>query len=350
MITSSKGWGVGYQGDNYSRILFTEDGGKSWVDRTLPKAFYSLSDSIIDETIELFWDESKAWVLFPRPTLHEGPGTYRVWRTTDSGTTWTASDPLPFPLDLSYLNPGEFFFLNPDLGWLRTHHGITHMHDISYLFQTTDGGQTWSLINRPGNSMIEVLVNTELAFANPQDGWMLKDSLGGFTPFVEVTRDGGLAWERIDLPPPDGDWISHDSRCIGIDPIFFKESRVSFILNCMLLDPETRTYDPERTVSYLYSSPDLGSSWQIQELPGMIEQLVFLNEMEGFALGREHFRTRDGGASWEQIKTVNWSGDFTFISVQEAWAVARDGEDIALVHTVDGGESYQIINPVLIED
>ena len=56
-----------------------------------------------------------------------------------------------------------------------------------------DGGQNWTLVNSPGNSQIERLENTEMAFANPDVGWMLKDSLGGFEPFIEITRDGGVS-------------------------------------------------------------------------------------------------------------------------------------------------------------
>jgi len=345
MFTPQRGWALGYQEDHYAWILFTDDGGLSWADRT--PAFYSLGDVVQGDTTVSFQDEKAAWVLFPHARINDNPAAHRVYRTTDSGETWSSSDPLPFPLEIYYLISGEMFFLNSQQGWLRVHLGITHMHDISYLFQTSDGGQTWVLINPPGNSMIEALINTEMAFANPLDGWMLKDSLGGFTPLIEGTSDGGLVWKKIILPAPDGDWVSHDSRCIGFDPVFFEGGKGSFLLNCIPYNIETHIYDTESTISYLYSSSDRGMNWEIQELPGTIEQLVFLDETWGFAQGRDHFRTRDGGISWEKIKSVTWSGEFSFISTQEGWAVARDGEDIALVHTADGGRTYQIIKPVL---
>jgi hypothetical protein len=221
------------------------------------------------------------------------------------------------------------------------------MHDFSHLFRTTDGGVNWQLVNSPGNSQIEVLENTELAFANASEGWMLKDSLGGFTPFIEVTRDGGVSWESFALPSPKGEWEDFDRRCIGFDPHFFGDGDGVFLLNCLLYNDQKRLYDPELVSSYLYRSLDGGNAWQIGELPGQISQLLFLDQEVGYAIGRQIYRTLDRGESWEFVKEVNWDGQFSFISAEEAWAIAEDEGEISLVHTVDGGESFEIIVPVL---
>jgi len=74
---------------------------------------------------------------------------------------------------------------------------------------------------------------------------------------------------------------------------------------------------------------------------------VFIDFLTGFALGKDHYRTNNGGADWTRIKTVTWFGQFSFINTQEGWAVAwRDG-DFAFVHTTDGGLTYQLITPIL---
>jgi hypothetical protein len=68
--------------------------------------------------------------------------------------------------------------------------------------------------------------------------------------------------------------------------------------------------------------------------------------MTGFAMGEDHYQTMNGGADWNKIKTVTWQGQFSFISPNRGWAVARRNGDIALVVTSDGGRSYQQLNPL----
>jgi len=349
MFTKDRGWAIGYQENPDLRILATEDGGRTWWDRTPPASFAELDAISEFETIALFRDEDTAWMIFNNDLTEEDPYTHVMWRTTDGGQSWAHSSPLPFPLKTYYITPGDIFFIDPQQGWLWTHLGFTHMHDISYLFRTSDGGQTWRLVNQPGDSMLEVLVNTELGFANDQDGWMLKDSLGGFEPFVEVTRDGGVSWVSIPLPAPDRDWEAIDSRCLGSDPYFMGAEMGGFLLNCTPHAGEV-VYDLENLPSYLCKSGDFGQTWEIQAFPSQVDQLIFLNENVGYALGRIHYRTLDGGESWQKLKEVNWTGQFSFISQEEAWAVARDGDEIALVHTEDGGATYQIILPAAAGD
>ena len=344
MITADRGWAVGTQEGPYPRILTTTDGGQTWQDRT-PRTTFQDRDWISEaSTLTAFLDENTAWVYFNHAILDGEPGVHQVWRTRDGGRSWSRSMALPFPLEMRYFT-GELVFIDARTGWLRVFTEITHMHDYAYLFRTTDGGLTWALVNRPGDGMLERLVNSELGFANLGDGWMLKDSLGGFEPFLEITRNGGQFWESVPLPEPEGAWVDWNDRCLGSDPHFFGGGRGAFLLSCAPIGVEISSREEEVT-SYLYFTVDFGSSWDVQTLPAPVDQLVFLEEGQGFALGREHFRTEDRGSTWEKIKTVSWSGEFSWISAAEAWAVAREGEEIALVHTGDGGESYQVIEPV----
>ncbi len=58
-------------------------------------------------------------------------------------------------------------------------------------------------------------------------------------------------------------------------------------------------------------------------------------------------KSTDGGLSWVKIKTVNWDGQFSFVDEKTGWAVATDGEEIALVFTQDGGHNWQLILPAI---
>jgi photosystem II stability/assembly factor-like uncharacterized protein len=67
----------------------------------------------------------------------------------------------------------------------------------------------------------------------------------------------------------------------------------------------------------------------------------------GWAFGMEISKTLDFGLTWERVKIVSWEGQFSFIDHERGWAVARSGEEIALVQTIDGGRTWQELDPVV---
>jgi photosystem II stability/assembly factor-like uncharacterized protein len=110
-------------------------------------------------------------------------------------------------------------------------------------------------------------------------------------------------------------------------------------------------YDPPRNfISYLYSSDDGGDHWQMFALPkkvnGAKTSLIFFDSQTGLLLGRDMYETRDGGETWDLIKTVSWDGQFSFIDEQNGWAIARDQDEIALVRTEDGGRTWSQLDPI----
>ena len=74
--------------------------------------------------------------------------------------------------------------------------------------------------------------------------------------------------------------------------------------------------------------------------------MIFVNETDGMLFGREMFRTTDAGVTWIPINTVNWDGEFSFVDPWLGWAIARNEDERALVYTEDGGETWQILDPV----
>lgn len=351
MSTSEKGWATGTQDGEYQYILYTSDGGYNWQDRTPPILVPINIHHRKDNIIAYFYDQNTAWVLIADTKDDLGDANYIVWRTQDGGLTWIPSDPLPFPLGQMYISPGSFSFINPTSGWLLIQTEFSHQHDLSYLFSTRDGGATWRLINRPGNSMIEVRLNTGMAFANDQNGWVTKDELGGgLGPFMEQTHDGGITWENIFLPPSNGKtWEDQPQSCQTISPTFTSSQTGLVLVQCFIYDENKQAFDMENPDTFIYATSDWGESWQIIVLPSPANQLFFLDFLTGFAQGKDHYKTINGGADWDKIKTVTWEGQFIFINSTEGWAVARRGEDIALLHTGDGGRTYQQIIPLALQ-
>jgi photosystem II stability/assembly factor-like uncharacterized protein len=156
-----------------------------------------------------------------------------------------------------------------------------------------------------------------------------------------LTVDGGVTWERVILPPPleDPDTVSM-AYCETLSPGAIDEDIVVLSASCRAYD------DPELQRELFYRSADDGQSWDGWDFPG--GELLFVDERRGFALGREIYWTADGGVTWELRKSVSWGGQFSFIDPNRGWAVARAEDELALVVTEDGANTWKIIEPVLI--
>jgi photosystem II stability/assembly factor-like uncharacterized protein len=349
MASSSKGWALGTQDNKYFYILFTQDAGLSWEDRSppvqLPIREYSRNDEIFFSQA----GENTAWVLFSDTKALANEGIHQIWRTDDGGHTWSNSDPLPFTYGAAYIHPGWFHFIDKDLGWLFAQSEFFQMHDWSYLFATKNGGMTWELVNSTGDSMIENLMNTGIAFANDNDGWVTKYDLGGGFggPYIEQTRDGGYTWEEVLLPAPSGIEWDYRRSWKSLQPIFLNPQKGMLLLQHFRYDEKEGKLIRDNPDTYVYSSDDWGKHWEMIKLTGSVDHLLFVSPEIGFAMGRDHFKTINGGASWEKIKTVSWDGQFSFINETEGWVVAQNDDQIALLHTKDGGKTYQEIKPII---
>jgi photosystem II stability/assembly factor-like uncharacterized protein len=70
-------------------------------------------------------------------------------------------------------------------------------------------------------------------------------------------------------------------------------------------------------------------------------------------------KTTDGGETWQDISTVYWLAELDFVNDQEGWAIARQPpeqyyqsrpdplRDALLMHTIDGGRTWEIVLPVV---
>jgi photosystem II stability/assembly factor-like uncharacterized protein len=339
MFDAANGWGIGDQAHSGDRILITADGGQTWSERTPPVTAPAPPTDVL-VAWAYFANPQSAWAVF----VPEGPPPVDapvVWRTQDGGNSWQASTPLPVTGNDAWFQPEGFAFVNENIGWLLVHVGAGMSHDYSDLFFTQDGGQNWERIIDPYGNGLQSLHNTGLAFADAQFGWVTKDNIGVMPgAFLEQTRDGGLTWENIFLPAPaEIDWINEPSQCATSSPVFPEPGVGIVLVNC-------QTFDQQQTFSYTYRTSDQGNTWQPAQLATPAQSLIFIDAQIAYALGRELYRSTDSGSSWIQFKSVNWIGQFSFVDAQTAWAVAHNNGQIALVYTIDGGQTWQMLTPI----
>lgn len=341
MVNPTIGWAVGTQGGGPDHILFTSDGGETWDDRSPPARKPERAQRF--QAWGYFLNSQTAWVIYAA----DGPPPVSpkvVWKTTDSGISWEASQTLPLTGQEPFFEPEGFSFVNSSTGWLLVHVDAGMSHDYSHLYRTADGGQTWERIVDPFGESLQGLRNTGMAFSTESYGWVTKDNLGVLPgAFLEQTEDGGQSWENIFLPAPEGaSWESEPIQCRTFQPVFTSPQTGLVLLECSRPDGSGSL----ETLSYVYSTSDRGENWQHTQLPSPVSDLEFVDLQVGYAAGIDIYKTTNGGLDWVKIKTVTWHGQLTFISSDLGWAVARKGEDIALVKTENGGSTWQIVTPI----
>lgn len=336
MADAASGWGTGYQIQGEFHVLRTQDGGITWADASPPAGAYPLTD----EPAVLFRDAQTAWVAYPAFPGQQGA----VWRTSDGGLSWQGVS-LPFDPDAEFFSPFAFV-ADGENAWLLVVVGAGMQHAYSDLYATQDGGQTWNLIANPFSEAAASLMglpHTGMAFRGTT-GWVTKENGVMDGVAFQATADGGITWTSTNPPPPMA-----AAMCSTYAPVLFTPQEGVFLTVC---------WDYQTDAQQAFFTSMTNGQVTYTPLPSVVDSLVFFTPQQGLALGCRDWgapdplqcdilATADGGQTWTVVKTVNWDGDFFFLDPLNGWAVARNGSQIALVRTDDGGHTWQLLQPIV---
>jgi photosystem II stability/assembly factor-like uncharacterized protein len=353
MLDTNLGWATGGLGSTGDHVLTTADGGQTWHDVTPPQPAPSPDPAQPDAAVGSFVNTNTAWVVYGTFSA-AAPATATVWRTSDSGQTWTASQ----PIDLSSLGASEFFlpsdvrFLPDGLtGWFIAHLGVGMNHDYFTVMKTTDGGQTWAHLIDPTAGGPQSCPKTGLHFNDTQNGWLTGDCQG-VAPglFFKHSTDSGATWNDVSMPAPASQpdiFTRQDAGCGTYSLHFFDSKNWKLSVSCLILGPQLIT-----STHFIYTSTDGGQDWTSNPSPA--RSLTFLNSQIGWALPTGEAsvqppfalsQTQDGGQTWKTVKQLAWTGQLNFVDPQNGWADAQADQAISFVKTIDGGHTWQAVNP-----
>jgi hypothetical protein len=327
--------GIALTKDSQDRdhILQTADGGYTWRDITPPQPYGP--DSHIRDAEVKFANDKNGWAAYT--------GSDLVWSTEDGGITWSVRQ-----LTHQTLVGNLLISLDQNHVWLYQFFDGGMQNVYTALSSTNDKGQNWTTLFDPSmdtGGNVQGFDKTGGVFANTEYGWLTRDFRGvTISVSLEITADGGSTWQNLELPaPPTDPDIFSTCACGMYDPSLVNTAVGSARLSC-------KCYLDDLLINknFLYRTIDGGSSWVIESMP--FGQMHFISGQTYYTVGREIYLTSDSGDYWDLVKTVNWDGQFSFVDLHNALAVAYDPEDdeYALVKTTDGCRSFEIIIPELL--
>jgi photosystem II stability/assembly factor-like uncharacterized protein len=248
---TTSGWQLVFSNPRYSIGNLQYFGGENSICYVL--AFNGSRNIILKSTNKgLSWDSIPSIIIpsglptFYSPSFALSPAVSQngVWKTTDSGNSWT-------PHDRMSAAEGPLAFANQDTAVI---------FGVCCTARTTDAGNTWKEI-----TTFNDINKNGASFANSQIGYVVgattaipSHPTSPDVAFCEKTTDGGATWTQVYTG------ISSDLQC------------------CQALDGMTLIAGEDSKIS---RTLDGGITWFQDTVLGFFEQISFANKKHGIIVG-----------------------------------------------------------------
>ncbi len=208
-------------------LLATNDGGISWSQVALPELACPCSAMAHPTSAD-------GWIL-----ASSASGTPKLVTTHNAGQSWTE---IPDPAGHNGVFSEQMTFRSAILGWLLSGSEPGAGEQAKTLYQTTDGGKTWTKIaSAPFGKQSQGLPSSgyvgPMLFSTTQTGWMMSPRMG-----LLRSTDGGRHWTSV--------------SSIGYQESL-QDVRFSGAMHGWLLSSRQ-----------LWRTADGGASWQAIPIPG----------------------------------------------------------------------------------
>lgn len=205
--TAGAGWAVGQTIPAFCVPSFAQSSANGSVLVACGTSLYSTSDGATWTPVTNPFTEATRLAAGPGTTMY-AYGTTHIFRSTDSGQTWSPSGTAPGPcpgLNALRVNPSNASLLAAGAG-LSGSSGF----QCGGVYLSSDGGSTWSAGGLTGVYL------SDLAFDTSQTSTIYASAafIAGVLPMGGVWRsdDGGATWDDLSLPQPGASRIALSTR------------------------------------------------------------------------------------------------------------------------------------------
>ena len=269
-----------------------------------------------------------------------------MFQTSDGGKTWSRGD--------LQANGGQVVsadFIDAWHGWLLVEVSNLGGPVAQTLYRTVDGGATWIDVGVPVTAPDTAV---RAAFADPLHRWLYSLSSG---PFAYSTADGGTTWRRVPLPPPHGAWpvapvgssgpeeffvaerpTTVEGVAVTVVPITPLKGRSSDGATFRAYPPLTvRSFDGGGSVMYVYTTFADASPYRYTNILSESGHVVAPNASDQVEL-----RSLDGGSTWKNADVPLDYGAFGFTDALDWWWIGSG----AWATSSDGGVTWTAKHPL----
>lgn len=345
MIDQLHGWALD---KNRKHVFMTYQGPGRWIDVT-PSFMIKNPDSYV--TNSFFLNATHGYI-----GLLLGEKTYLI-TTQNGGHTWqTTPFNLPIIGDIPAIT--QINFIDTQHGWLTFDINQVQPGEFQIrLMRTSNGGKTWQTMldtsQTPASLPVPYSLSANFTFINAQDGWVTGIYLYGIV-YLYDTHDGGKTWSASGITPVKGYKDINFTQDYG--PFWQGSHSATLVVK----------YDTNDTLSHIttYQTHDSGKSWIPGPSSPISYNFIssFVNAQEGWNFefdGQDHYailHTSNGGLSWNSFRPsglIPANADtqvlenIQFINTTTGWLIIQDDQgNLNLFQTNTGGRYWHALQPV----
>jgi hypothetical protein len=368
---------------NNDKIFRKDDNQGSWIDVSPNSinAALSLSDVMTDPS-----DPNKVIAIGQKQRINNSTSGQGIIVSNDAGVTWTTPGGDWLPSSGAYvLDFKEIWFVDSNVIWVVGSKGL--------VVKSTDGGLTFNRTNQiPITNLITVNIGntttqqdgnfTHAIHAISSDVAIVSctDGIGGYECYIFKTTDGGVTWSLLNggnslslSPNPynygglfqssEGIWMSNDEQVIIVitEPLTYKSTDGGSTFN--IIEPDglttknrnfhltwypsytpvnykiTGTHEPDACI--IKETTDVGLTWNCsQSFEGKSSRAAhFYSLLEGYyIIDNGIYHSSDNGLTSDV-------GPDTFTDAQVLFAVWTGKEDSTFCYTaINCKDDTEIIN------
>ncbi|MCX7736574.1 MAG: T9SS type A sorting domain-containing protein [Candidatus Kapabacteria bacterium] len=240
-------------------------------------------------------------------------------QTKDGGSSWKR-----IYNDSSYKKNNENYLATPlySINYIDSNL-IIAVGDSGLIIRSSDDGLTWQKIRLDKNKMLY-----KIKMKDHNNGIILNGLYDRYYPELHKTKDGGITWEKLNIPK-ELKWTGYFDFQIINDSTIYLNAKPEDEEPCIIhvfndFEKYEKLYyqkNPKHKYNYesmffiddkkgwIVGGPDIlkttdgGVSWTLNSFPGkQIRKIKFLNESLGIAIGNQFtsFITYDSGLTWQE--------------------------------------------------